>query len=47
MTKNHQPIRSFVAFLVTWSFLLLTITGIVLYIAPSGQVEHWSVAIWR
>ncbi len=43
MAKNPQPARSFVAFLVTWSFLLLTITGIVLYIVPSGQIAHWTL----
>ncbi len=43
LAKNPQPARSFVAFLVTWSFLLLTITGIVLYIVPSGQVAHWTL----
>ncbi len=43
LAKNPQPARSFVAFLVTWSFLLLTITGIVLYIVPSGRVAHWTL----
>ena len=42
MIKNSQPTRSFVAFLVTWSFLLLTITGIVLYVVPHGRVANWT-----
>ncbi|OAD20684.1 conserved hypothetical protein, membrane, partial [Candidatus Thiomargarita nelsonii] len=36
-----------VAFLVTWSFIVLTVTGIVLYIVPHGRVAywvHWSLA---
>ncbi len=42
MIKNSQPTRSFIAFLVTWSFLLLTITGIVPYVVPHGRVANWS-----
>ena len=42
MIKNNQPTRSFIAFLVTWSFLLLTITGIVLYVVPHGRVANWT-----
>ncbi|MCU7842512.1 MAG: DUF4405 domain-containing protein [Candidatus Thiodiazotropha sp. (ex Monitilora ramsayi)] len=47
MRKNKQSTRSLVAFLVTWSFLLLTVTGVVLYIVPQGRVAywvHWSLA---
>lgn len=33
--------RSLIAFIVTWSFLILTITGIVLYIVPQGRVAYW------
>lgn len=47
MHKNKQSTRSLVAFLVTWSFLVLTVTGIVLYIVPHGRVAywvHWSLA---
>ena len=47
MRKNKQASRSLIAFLVTWSFLVLTVTGIVLYIVPQGRVAywvHWSLA---
>jgi hypothetical protein len=27
--------------LVTWSFLILTVTGIVLYVVPHGRVAYW------
>ena len=45
--KNKQSMRSLVAFLVTWSFFVLTVTGLVLYIVPQGRVAywvHWSLA---
>ena len=47
MRKNKQSTRSLIAFLVTWSFLVLTVTGLVLYIVPQGRVAywvHWSLA---
>ncbi len=47
MTTNRQSIRSLVALLVTWSFAVLTVTGIVLYIVPRGRIAfwvHWSLA---
>ena len=46
MIKHKQSTRSLVAFLVTWSFLVLTVTGIVLYIVPHGHIAfrvHWSL----
>lgn len=39
--------RSLTAFLVTWAFVVLTVTGIILYIVPQGRVAywiHWSLA---
>ena len=47
MRKNKQSARSLTAFLVTGSFLVLTVTGIVLYVVPQGRVAywvHWSLA---
>ncbi|MEA3276413.1 MAG: DUF4405 domain-containing protein [Pseudomonadota bacterium] len=41
MVKNKQSTRSLVAFLVTWSFIVLTVTGIVLYIVPQGRIAYW------
>jgi hypothetical protein len=34
--------RAFVTFYVTLSFLLLAVSGIVLYVAPPGRVAHWT-----
>lgn len=41
MIKNKQSVRSFTAFLVTWSFIVLTVTGIVLYVVPQGRIAYW------
>lgn len=42
MVRNKQSSRAFIAFLVTWSFLVLTITGLVLYIVPQGRIAFWT-----
>ena len=42
MLRNKQSTRAFIAFLVTWSFLVLTITGLVLYIVPQGRIAFWT-----
>jgi len=39
--KNKQSLRSLTAFLVTWAFLVLTVTGIILYIVPQGRIAYW------
>lgn len=47
MKKNKQSARSLTAFLVTWAFIVLSVTGIILYIVPHGRVAywiHWSLA---
>ncbi|PLY16713.1 MAG: hypothetical protein C0631_02925 [Sedimenticola sp.] len=41
MIKNKQSMRSFIAFVVTWAFLILTVTGIILYIVPQGRIAYW------
>ncbi|MCP4075332.1 MAG: DUF4405 domain-containing protein [Gammaproteobacteria bacterium] len=41
MKKNKQSSRSLTAFLVTWAFIVLTVTGIILYIVPQGRIAHW------
>lgn len=41
MLSSKQPIRSLVSLLVTWSFLILTLSGIVLYVVPQGRVAYW------
>ncbi|QIK38635.1 DUF4405 domain-containing protein [Caldichromatium japonicum] len=42
MLKNTHPVRAFIAFLVSWSFIVLTLTGAVLYVIPHGRVAHWT-----
>lgn len=42
MVKNKHATRAFVAFLVTWSFVVLTVTGVVLYVVPHGRVASWT-----
>ena len=39
-TRFHT--RGFTSLLTTCSFLVLAITGIVLYISPKGRVAHWT-----
>jgi hypothetical protein len=34
--------KSFVSFSLVWSFLIILISGIVLYIAPPGRVSNWT-----
>ena len=41
MLANKQSMRSLVSFLVTWSFVVLTVTGLVLYIVPQGRIAYW------
>lgn len=40
MTRSFKP-RPFVALVVTFAFLITTITGIVLYIVPQGRIANW------
>lgn len=42
MLKNKQSTRSLVAFIVTWAFAILTVTGLVLYVVPQGRVAYWT-----
>ncbi len=43
MIKNKHSSRSLIAFMVTWSFAVLTVTGIVLYIVPQGRIAYWTL----
>ena len=45
MKKKRFLPRSLVAFVVAWSFIVATLTGIVLYIVPHGRVAYW--VDWR
>ena len=42
MIKNTHSTRAFIAFLVTWSFVVLTVTGLILYVVPHGRVANWT-----
>lgn len=42
MLKNKQSTRSLIAFIVTWAFAILTVTGLVLYVVPQGRVAYWT-----
>ncbi len=42
MLKNKQSTRSLIAFIVTWAFGILTVTGLILYIVPQGRVAFWT-----
>jgi hypothetical protein len=35
-------LRVFVSLFMTFSFLVITVSGIILYIAPPGRIAHWS-----
>ena len=45
MTTNRFSFRTFTSFMLTWSFLVLILSGSILYIAPPGRIANWS--IWR
>lgn len=40
-TKKTFSWRAFISFALFFSFFIILITGIVLYIAPPGRVAHW------
>jgi DNA-binding transcriptional ArsR family regulator len=40
--KKRFNMRAFTTFMMAWSFVFLFISGIVLFIAPSGRVANWS-----
>ncbi len=42
MTHTKFKFRAFTALIIFWSFILETITGIVLYIVPPGRIAHWT-----
>ncbi|MFN3595006.1 MAG: DUF4405 domain-containing protein [Thiobacillaceae bacterium] len=41
MQRNRHSMRAFTAFVVTWAFVVLTITGVVLYVVPPGRIANW------
>lgn len=41
MRRNRHSSRAFTAFVVTWAFVVLTVTGVVLYVVPQGRIANW------
>jgi len=40
--KKRFNFRSFTALVIFWSFIMETISGVVLYIVPPGRVANWT-----
>ncbi len=45
MSKEKFHYRGFISFTLTISFLVMCISGVVLYICPTGRIAHWTD--WR
>ncbi len=47
MDKKNKKIkgRAVISLLTSWMFLVMTVTGIVLYIVPQGRIAYW--VDWR
>jgi hypothetical protein len=42
MARSKFSYRSFTSFVLVWTFLILIVTGAVLYIAPPGRIANWT-----
>ena len=42
MTQSRFSYRVLTSFFVTFDFLLLLVTGVVLYVVPPGSVANWT-----
>ena len=42
MEKRKFKFRAFTALMMLWSFVIETVSGIVLYIVPPGRIAHWT-----
>lgn len=43
MSRNNKfKLRAFVSLYMTFAFLIMTVSGIILYIAPPGRIANWS-----
>ncbi len=40
--KKKFSWRAFVTFGLFFSFIIMTVSGVILYIAPAGRIAHWS-----
>ena len=43
--RKRFSFRAMTTFIVTWTFLLLIISGTVLYVSPAGRISNWTD--WR
>jgi hypothetical protein len=43
--KNKFRLRSFISLYITLSFIIITLSGVILFSSPSGRVANWSN--WR
>jgi hypothetical protein len=41
-TKKNFNFRGAISLLTTWAFLILLVTGIVLFIVPQGRIAYWT-----
>jgi hypothetical protein len=42
MKKRKFRFRAFTALMMLWSFVLETVSGVILYIVPPGRIAHWT-----
>ncbi len=42
MEKRKFRFRAFTALMMLWSFVLESVSGVVLYIVPPGRIAHWT-----
>lgn len=43
VTKKKTSYRAMTSLVTTWSFVIATVTGVVLYITPEGRVAYWTL----
>lgn len=41
--KKKTSYRAMISLVTTWSFVIATVTGVVLYITPQGRIANWMV----
>jgi signal transduction histidine kinase len=42
MKRRKFRFRAFTALMMLWSFVLETVSGVILYIVPPGRIAHWT-----
>jgi len=41
--RKRFKTKAFISFTITWTFLISSIAGIILYIAPQGRIANWTL----